>query len=157
MEAPKSTRLEQWTKRDEFVHRSAAFDGQATNYYVVEFADNGQSPLNVDLGVAPEKAQPFGQRSKQHLSDLVFGKNVALDCTGTDRYHRAICVVLVDGQDANLAQIEAGMAWWYHKYSSTQTPARRVAYQAAETTAQSARRGLWTELSPTPPWEWRHR
>ena len=27
---------------------------------------------------APEKAQPFGQRSKEHLSDFVFGRNVSM-------------------------------------------------------------------------------
>ena len=31
---------------------------------------------------APEKAQPFGQRSKQHLSELAFGKEAKADCYG---------------------------------------------------------------------------
>jgi len=60
---------------------------------------------------APEKKQPFGQASKVHLSDLVFGKNVVLDCGKTDRYKREICIVMINGQDANLAQVRAGLAW----------------------------------------------
>ena len=35
---------------------------------------------------APELGQPFGQASKRALSDLVFGKQVTLHTTGTDRY-----------------------------------------------------------------------
>jgi len=32
------------------------------------------------------------------------------------RYKRYLGKVLVDGQDANLIQIKAGMAWWYRQY-----------------------------------------
>ncbi len=35
---------------------------------------------------APEKSQAFGSRSKQHLSDLVFGKTVVVDWNKTDKY-----------------------------------------------------------------------
>jgi endonuclease YncB( thermonuclease family) len=61
---------------------------------------------------APEKAQPFGQASKKHLSDLVFNKDVTLDCSKTDKYRREVCVVMVNGKDANQAQVASGMAWW---------------------------------------------
>jgi hypothetical protein len=37
---------------------------------------------------------------------------------------------MIDGTDANLAQIEAGMAWWYRKYQSEQKPRQRVDYEA---------------------------
>ena len=106
---------------------------------------------------APEKKQAFGQRSRQHLADLVFGKNVVLDCVKVDRYRRDVCVVLVGGRDANLAQVEAGMAWWYRKYSREQTAQQRVDYEAAEGRARAARAGLWVDPYPVPPWEWRKR
>jgi endonuclease YncB( thermonuclease family) len=35
---------------------------------------------------APEKAQPFGQRSKQDLSELVFAKDAKAHCYKVDRY-----------------------------------------------------------------------
>ncbi len=105
---------------------------------------------------APESKQAFGQVSKKHLSDLVFDHDVTLDCGKTDRYQREVCVVLVNGEDANLAQVEAGMAWWYRKYASEQTSRQRDDYEASESRAKSVRRGLWSDMDPMPPWEWRH-
>jgi endonuclease YncB( thermonuclease family) len=104
---------------------------------------------------APEKKQPFGQASKVHLSDLVFGKDVVLDCGKTDRYRREICIVMINGQDANLGQVRAGMAWWYRKYQNEQTAQQRAAYEAAEAAAAAGRVGLWRDAGPVSPWEWR--
>lgn len=39
---------------------------------------------------APEKAQPFGQRSKEHLSDSVFGKQVEVQGGKIDKYGRTV-------------------------------------------------------------------
>ncbi len=104
---------------------------------------------------APESKQAFGQASKKHLSDLVFNRNVTLDCGKIDRYNREVCVVMVDGHDANLAQVTAGMAWWYRAYAKEQIPEHRAQYQAAEMDAQRQRIGLWRDSGPVPPWEWR--
>jgi len=104
---------------------------------------------------APEKKQAFGQASKVRLSDLVFGKDVVLDCGKTDRYRREICIVMINGQDANLGQVRAGMAWWYRKYQNEQTAQQRAVYEAAEAAAAAGRVGLWRDAGPVPPWEWR--
>lgn len=121
--------------------------------------DGGRQQHKVRLaGIdAPEKKQPFGNRSKQHLSDLVFGKAVSLECGKVDRYRRDICVVLVAGRDVNLAQVEAGMAWWYRKYAKEQTAQQRADYEAAELRARTSKAGLWADTDPVPPWDWRHR
>lgn len=120
-------------------------------------SDNQQHKVRLAGIDAPEKKQPFGQRSKQHLSDLVFGKDVVLDCGKVDRYQREVCVVQINGKDANLAQVEAGMAWWYRKYAKEQTERQRVDFEAAESAAKAGRVGLWSDPQPVPPWEWRHR
>jgi len=39
---------------------------------------------------APEKAQSFGQRGKQKLSDLCYGKRVIVKVVSTDRYGRSV-------------------------------------------------------------------
>ncbi len=68
---------------------------------------------------APEQRQPFGQRAKQTLSDLIYMKPVQLDCYKTDRYQRKICNVSTpELGDVGLAMVRAGMAWWYRDYTS---------------------------------------
>lgn len=88
--------------------------------------------LTVRFGAidAPEQKQPFGQRSKQALSDLIYMKPVQLDCYKTDRYRRNICNVSTQEQgDIGLAMIRLGMAWWYRDYANEQTPDARRAYE----------------------------
>ncbi|MFZ5557223.1 MAG: thermonuclease family protein [Pseudomonadota bacterium] len=104
---------------------------------------------------APEKAQPFGNVSRQNLGKLAFQKQVEADCGKRDRYGRWVCTVYVDGKDVNLAQLQAGLAWWYRKYAHEQPPAQRATYEAAEATAHTSRVGLWQDKNPVPPWEWR--
>ena len=104
---------------------------------------------------APEKSQPFGQRSKESLSDLVFSKIVTVETGKTDRYGREVGKVLVEGIDANLVQVKRGFAWHYKAYEREQAPTERRAYSDAESAARAAQRGLWKEAEPVPPWKYR--
>lgn len=116
---------------------------------------------------APEKKQPYGQRSKEHMSDLVFGKQVAVEWNKFDRYQRIIGKVKVANPscskaecpkslDAGMSQITVGLAWWYRKYAKDQSEEDRRRYEFAETEAKAKKAGLWLEKDPVPPWEWRH-
>jgi endonuclease YncB( thermonuclease family) len=105
---------------------------------------------------APEKKQAFGQKAKAMMSDLVYGKDVVVEWSKRDRYGRTIGVVMVDGQDAGLTLLRAGLAWHYKQYQREQTPAQREQYGTAEETARAERVGLWADDDPMPPWEWRH-
>lgn len=49
---------------------------------------------------APEKGQPFGERSKEGLSRLTFGKEVGVDWQTRDRYGRVVGQVWVASPDA---------------------------------------------------------
>jgi hypothetical protein len=51
---------------------------------------------------APESAQAFGQRSKQSLSEMVFGKQASILYEKLDKYGRVVGKVIVDGRDVNL-------------------------------------------------------
>lgn len=104
---------------------------------------------------ATEKKQDFGSRSKQSLSDLVFEKAVAVEIDKTDRYGRAVGTVLVNGLDANLEQLQRGFAWHYKAYQREQSAKNRKLYDFAESTARAARRGLWRDANPEPPWDYR--
>ena len=72
-----------------------------------------------------------------------------------DRYQRILGKVLLSGQDMNLEQVKAGLAWHYKKYQDEQTTADRVKYSDAEREARMARRGLWQDPNPMPPWDYR--
>ncbi|MCX7059274.1 MAG: thermonuclease family protein [Gammaproteobacteria bacterium] len=98
---------------------------------------------------APERGQPFGAQSKAALSDLVFGRQIRLDVTDTDRYGRSIARVWVGRTDANREMVRLGYAWAYRKYL---TDATLLDDEAA---AQRARSGLWADANPSPPWEFR--
>ena len=58
-------------------------------------------------------------------------------------------------RDVGLEQIRAGMAWWYREYAHEQATQERLVYRDEEESAKGARRGLWKDAKPVPPWEWR--
>ncbi len=124
----------------------------------VEILDQSKNTIRIRLeGIdAPEKAQPFGNRSKQHLSDLVFGKQVEVRSNKTDKYGRRVGKILINGEDANLQQLKAGLAWHYKEYQKEQNANDRIIYSDAELTSRKMKLGLWNDPDPTPPWDWRH-
>ena len=95
----------------------------------------------------PEKTQAFGQRAKQFTSSLIFGKQVTVDIKDTDRYGRLVCKISIDSTDVNQAIVDAGFAWAYTQYSKE--------YVENERRAREAKRGLWSDKNPTPPWNYR--
>jgi endonuclease YncB( thermonuclease family) len=119
-------------------------------------ASNNSHRIRLQGIDAPERAQAFGTVSRQHLNDLLFGKAVVLQGDKVDQYGRMVCKVLVDGHDANLEQINAGFAWFYRQYEKELSSEDRDSYSNAESEAHNAKRGLWSEPTPTPPWEYRH-
>jgi endonuclease YncB( thermonuclease family) len=106
---------------------------------------------------APEKRQPFGQRSRQSLSLLVAGRPVRVEGGKTDRYGRLVGKVLAGGLDVNREQVRRGFAWHYLAYAREQSPADRQLYADAENSARQERRGLWALPDATPPWEYRRK
>lgn len=99
----------------------------------------------------PEKKQPYGNRSKQFLSDLVFGRQVKVDTVDTDRYGRLVANLYVDEMWVNAELVKSGSAWVYRQY------AKSPLLFALEKDARSNKRGLWglPEADRIPPWEWR--
>lgn len=118
-------------------------------------AGRNQHRIRLDGIDAPEKAQAFGQRSRQSLGELAHNRTAQASCGKVDRFQRQVCVVIVDGRDVGLLQIERGLAWHFTRYASEQAPENRKAYAAAEREARAARRGLWADSQPVPPWDWR--
>ena len=104
---------------------------------------------------APEKAQAFGQKSKQSLSQMVYNKQVVVEYQKKDKYGRTLGKVLHNGTDVCLEQIKLGMAWHYKQYKSDQPKEDRETYAQAELASRSMAVGIWKDKNPTPPWEFR--
>ena len=104
---------------------------------------------------APEKAQPYGDASKRHLSSMVFGKLVRVEYEKHDRYGRIVGKIMKDGHDASLEQLRVGLAWHYKQYQREQSSQDRGAYAEIEQEARQAQIGLWRDSAAVPPWTWR--
>jgi len=113
---------------------------------------------------APEKGQPFGNASRKRLVNLVARKEVRVEFDKHDRYGRIVgkvwvtpidCPTCGKTLDVGLAQITAGMAWWYRKYAKEQSREDQGRYEFAEQEAKTKRVGLWQDKNPQPPWEFR--
>jgi endonuclease YncB( thermonuclease family) len=112
-------------------------------------ADKRQHRIRVSGIDAPETGQPFARRSKQTLSEIAFDREVVVEVSTTDKYGREIGRVLVDGEDAGLQMIEAGMAWHFEKYDDNPD------YATAHARARENQVGLWAGKDPIAPWQWR--
>lgn len=62
----------------------------------------------------PEKGQAFGNKAKQAVSALAFGKDVILQTHGQDKYKRTLVdVLLLDGMNLNQELVKWGWYWGY--------------------------------------------
>ena len=114
-------------------------------------ADNQQVKIRLAEIDAPESAQPYGNRSKQALSGLIFSKDVRVDVQTVDRYGRSVGRPYVGDIDVCAEMVRTGAAWVYRQYVIDK------GLFDIESEAQAARRGLWAlpEAEQVAPWEWR--
>jgi len=113
---------------------------------------------------APERGQPYGTASRDHLASMVAGKEVLVDWYKQDIYGCIVGKVWVQPADCpscgktldvSLAQVTDGMAWWYRYYANEQSPEDQGRYESAEDEARARRWGLWSDPNPISPYEWR--
>ncbi|MCP5449740.1 MAG: thermonuclease family protein [Gammaproteobacteria bacterium] len=111
-------------------------------------------PVKVRLAEidTPESKQPYGERAKQALSDLAFGKQARVVVQDTDKYGRTVGRVYVGSLDVNAELVKRGAAWVYRRYSHD------PGLLALEQQAKAAKRGLWAlpAAQRCAPWDWRH-
>ncbi|MEJ5368115.1 MAG: thermonuclease family protein [Bryobacteraceae bacterium] len=99
----------------------------------------------------PEPGQPFHRRAAQRTAQLAFGQTVTILPQSRDRYGRLVASVLLpDGRSLSQILVAEGLAWHYRQYAPNDTTLARL-----EQSARSARRGLWQDPAPVPPWQWR--
>jgi endonuclease YncB( thermonuclease family) len=124
---------------------------------VVEVGDDnacvGVHNLRIASIDAPETKMPFGPEAKKFTADWVFNKTLTVKVYSRDKYKREVAMVCYGASDPTKCLdhqiIAAGFAWQYTAYSKDE----RLAKLQAQ--AKEAKKGLWADPSPQPPWEWR--
>ncbi|WP_455208703.1 thermonuclease family protein [Kaarinaea lacus] len=66
-----------------------------------------------------------------------------------DSYARTDGKVYLDKLYINAVMVRTGNAWLFRKYGKDQK------LYDLEYEARAARRGLWIDANPVPPWQWR--
>lgn len=96
----------------------------------VEMLEPGNQLTRVRLaGIdAPEKSQPFGQRSRQELSSMVAQRHVTVTGSDTDRYGRLLGTVWLGVKDVNAEQIRKGLAWPGHTGTTENPPGQTTLF-----------------------------
>jgi endonuclease YncB( thermonuclease family) len=103
---------------------------------------------NID---APERGQPWSQRSRADLVRLVGGQTIEIIPLDKDRYGRTVARLMTNGQNVNTEMVRLGAAWAYRAYLTDRS------LLGVEAEARRAGRGLWSmpENTRIPPWEQR--
>ncbi|MFW5694218.1 MAG: thermonuclease family protein [Alkalispirochaeta sp.] len=103
---------------------------------------------------APEVNQPGGRAATRFVRRWTASRDLLLLVHNADRYGRIIGEIVVqeppDSPTLNEALVSGGLAWWYREYAREDRELARL-----EARARTAKRGLWSDTAPTPPWEWR--
>ena len=116
----------------------------------VKILDNAEEyKLRIADIDAPEKAQPYGLKSRRALMRLCLRANIHAALSGMDKYQRRLGKLTCNGQDASLFMVKNGHAWFYQHYSTDST------LLDAEQEARRNKLGLWASKQQTPPWLWR--
>ncbi len=67
-----------------------------------------------------------------------------------DHYGRTVGeIILRDRHSLNRELVKTGLAWWYRQYARSDRELERF-----EVEARKAKRRLWADKEPVPPWEW---
>lgn len=118
----------------------------------IEVVRNGKAERIRFHGIdCPEKGQPYSDNVKQATSALVFAMEVTVEPHGKDKYGRVMAdVLLADGTNVNHELVKEGWCWWYRKDAPNNAELERLELEARE-----AKKGLWVDSEPIPPWVYR--
>lgn len=108
---------------------------------------------NRKTGKITKPGQPYGEEAFRALEQKVLRKKVRLEVIDLDRrYNRLVAMVKLDGRNINREMVDEGWAWAYRQYLKRPYASDFI---TAEEAARSARKGLWQQPNPQPPWEFR--
>lgn len=139
------------------------FDGDSFN---LKAKDGSTVRVRIAGIDAPEKTQPYSNKAKDSLTELLQSGSIGLQPVKVDAYDRWVANVSIGDRDLGLAQIQRGYAWYFVRYKKDIGEAQQQRYAEAERSARDARLGLWAgidasvrnpALMPEPPWKFRER
>nr|WP_320190566.1 thermonuclease family protein [uncultured Desulfobacter sp.] len=96
-----------------------------------------------ETGGYKKKGQPYSQKAKKILQQLIEGKQVRLKQYGTGGYNRILAEIFSQGQNINLIMIRQGLAEVYRgRLPKNIDPGP---YKKAEAYARHRRLGMWSQ------------
>lgn len=140
------------------VNSSTVFEAQVMEVIdgatiALKMANNSRIVICISRLETPEPGQPKADVAEQHLKDLLIQKNVRVSVFGFTEDENCIAGdVYLNNININLQMIRDGVAWANKSYYY---PEGYYTYEAAQQAARNEKRGIWEDLSPTPPWEYR--
>lgn len=107
---------------------------------------------NRKSGWISKPGQPYGNEAWKALDDKVNRQRVRVEVRDVDKYDRLVSVIWLGSRDINREMVAEGWAWAYRKYLDRPHASD---YVGAEEQARARRAGLWRDVNPQPPWEFR--
>ncbi len=105
---------------------------------------------------SPEMGQTYGRAARDTARQwLSAGRQVEVEPMYRDNYGRIVALVRAKGALVNEELVKSGAAWVYPRFCRSQDICRPMTVMQEE--ARQARRGLWREERPEPPWQWKRR
>lgn len=125
-------------------------DGDTVLFKPDHYASSSRAFLKVRLaGIdAPEAAQPHGDAATRALEEMALKQRATLEIVATDHYGRTLGRLSVGTLAVNAELVRRGHAWSGSRAAGDMLP-------ALQNEAKHARRGLWRDAEPVPPWTWR--
>ena len=117
---------------------------------IIVVFNNKKIPIELDGIDCPELEQEFGKEAAEFTTSFVYKKKFTVDIRNYDENDRVIGRVAIDGKDLSLSLIEEGLAWYVKEKNSDKELAK------AQKKAKKAKKGLWKQSKPTPPWTFRN-
>ena len=125
-------------------------DGDTVSIFTREGALQKVRLYGIDC---PEYKQRGGREAAAFTRNAALRHTVKLSVMDRDRFERVVALVrLSDGRILNEELLRAGHAWVYRDYCLQPFCQSWI---ALEQEARCAKRGLWADANPQPPWHWR--
>lgn len=121
---------------------------------VVQIGMTGKLTVVLQYVEVPEAEQPLNDVVKQHLTNLLLGKNVQVIPRGVID-SKTVAQVFIGGVDVSQQMIRDGAAWFAVPEKTEKSGPEVDVYLSNESQAKTEKRGVWSVEGMKPAWEFR--